>query len=258
MSLSDQSAEPDDVSGSILLSIVVPTFNEAASVAPLRVEIDAAMADAPYSWEAVWIDDGSTDETSRELRDFDAPHRYLRFEQNCGQSAALMAGIYAARGEWVGTLDGDGQNDPQDLPRQLTFALEAGLDMVNGIRAKRNDSLVRRVSSRLANGYRRRLLKDGVTDVGCSTRVVRRAMLSNLPFFDGIHRYLPALVAMRGGTMGEIPVNHRPRTAGKSKYGIRNRLWVGLQDVRGVRWLRDRNRRWTIIEQTPDRDQECG
>ena len=160
--------------GAVRLSIVIPTFNEEGSVSRLHAEIDSAMSAVPYAWEAVWVDDGSTDGTVQKLREFGAPHRYLRLGENRGQSAALIAGIEAAHGEWVGTLDGDGQNDPRDIPKQLSYALDERLDMVNGIRTVRNDNMVRRLSSRLANGYRRRLLRDGVTDVGCSTRVVRR------------------------------------------------------------------------------------
>ena len=233
------------------LTLVIPAFNEEASVVELRAEIDAAMSAVDFPWEAVWVDDGSTDRTCERLRGFLPPHRYLRFLENCGQSAALVAGIRSALGEWIATLDGDGQNDPRDIRRQLEYALANDLDMVNGIRTERSDNAVRRVSSCIANRYRRRLLGDSATDVGCSTRVVRRVFVYDLPFFDGLHRYLPALVEMRGGSMGEIPVNHRPRRAGHSKYGIRNRLWVGLRDVQGVRWLKARHRRWTIAERSP-------
>ena len=133
-----------------------------------------------------------------------------------------------------------------DLPRQLAHALEHQVDMVNGIRAKRADNFVRKCSSRLANGFRNLITGRTVSDVGCSTRVMRHACVENLPFFHGYHRFLPTLVAMHGFTLAEIPVNHRPRAAGKSKYGIHNRLWSGLRDCFGVRWLRLRQRRWTV------------
>jgi dolichol-phosphate mannosyltransferase len=151
-----------------------------------------------------------------------------------------MAGYYASRGEWIGALDGDGQNDPQDLIRQLRVARRAGLDMCNGVRAKRNDDIVRKVCSKIANKTRNGLTNEQVTDVGCSTRVVRREALVALPFFHGMHRFLPTLVRRCGYTIGEIPVNHRGRHAGVSKYGINNRLWSGLRDIFGVRWLGSR------------------
>jgi dolichol-phosphate mannosyltransferase len=236
----------------IALSLVIPAYNEAGNIAVLAREIDQAMARLGEPWEAIWVDDGSTDATIEALRALGPPHRYLRFGANRGQSAALCAGIRAARGEWVGTLDADGQNDPADIVRQLAHARAHGADMVNGVRVSRRDSWVRRWSSKIANAYRRALLHDSVTDVGCSTRVMRRELLTDLPFFHGMHRYLPTLVAMRGGTIDELPVAHRPRTAGVSKYGIGNRLWAGLEDVRGMRWLRSRQRPWTIVETGPE------
>ena len=235
----------------VLLSLVIPAYNEKGNIATLAAEIDAAMARLGAPWEAIWVDDGSTDGTLDVLRVLPSPHRYLRFARNCGQSAALFAGIRAARGSWIGTLDADGQNDPADLPRQLARARERNVDMVNGVRVDRRDSWVRRWSSKIANAYRRALLHDNVADVGCSTRVMRREVVCDLPFFHGMHRYLPALVAMRGGVIDEIPVAHRPRSTGRSKYGVRNRLWVGLEDLRGVRWLRSRQRPWIVAEASP-------
>ncbi len=234
-----------------LLSLVIPVKNEEANIVALAAEIDRALAGVTYAWEAVWIDDGSTDKSLIIMRGLKPPHRYLKLDRNHGQSAAFMAGFQGARGEWVGTLDGDGQNDPVDLVRQLDHALKTGVDMVNGIRAKRQDTLVRKWSSRLANGVRNRLTGRTVQDVGCSTRVVRRECLLHLPFFHGMHRFLPTLVAMRGHRLAEIPVNHRPRAGGKSKYGINNRLWSGLRDLFGVRWLISRNRVWTVAEDGP-------
>src|ERR671927_76997 len=167
-----------------------------------------------------------------------------------GQSAALTAGFHVARGTWVGTLDGDGQNDPRDLDRQLAQAISQGVDMVNGVRARRHDGVVRRASSRIANSVRNRLTHETVTDVGCATRVARRAVLLQLPFFHGMHRFLPTLVKMRGFSVSEMPVNHRKRRGGRSKYGINNRLWAGLRDLFGVRWLLSRQRVWVATEHT--------
>jgi dolichol-phosphate mannosyltransferase len=231
-----------------LLSVVIPIHDEADNVAPLAEEVARVFAATGIAWEAVWVDDGSTDGGAQQVRALPPPHRLVRLDRNHGQSAACMAGFQAARGEWVGTLDGDGQNDPADLPRQLVHALVAGVDMVNGIRVRRHDSLVRRASSRIGNAVRAWITGEReVADVGCSTRVVRRAALAGLPFFHGMHRFLPTLVRMRGGRLAQIAVNHRPRRAGRSKYGIANRLWVGLCDCVGVRWLQARHRGWLVL-----------
>jgi dolichol-phosphate mannosyltransferase len=232
----------------MLITVVIPVKNEEATVPGLAAEIQAAFAEADFPWEALWVDDGSTDGTRAVLAALPSPQRWIALDRNHGQSAALMAGFREARGEWIGTLDGDGQNDPADLPRQLALARESGVDMVNGIRAKRNDSRIRKLSSKIGNGARNWLTRETVSDVGCSTRVVRRALLLQLPFFHGMHRFLPTLVRMRGGSMCEIPVNHRPRAGGRSKYGINNRLWSGLRDIFGVRWLQSRNRCWQVNE----------
>jgi dolichol-phosphate mannosyltransferase len=229
-------------------SLVIPVKNEEANVEALAREIDKAFAGCEYRWEALWIDDGSTDATLAKMKGLGKPHRWLSFDRNHGQSAAFAAGFRHARGEWIGTVDGDGQNDPADLRKQLAYALEKGVDMVNGIRARRADSLVRKVSSRIGNGTRNWLTGRSVSDVGCSTRVVRREIVIDLPFFHGYHRFLPTLVGMKGCSIAEIPVNHRQRAAGKSKYGIHNRLWSGLRDCFGVRWLRQRHRAWKVAE----------
>lgn len=231
-----------------LLSIVIPVKNEESTIPGLSAEISRTFADAPFPWEVVWVDDGSTDRTAALLRELPAPHRFLKFDRNHGQSAAFMAGFESARGEWVGTLDGDGQNDPADLRRQLDHALKTGVDLVNGIRAKRQDSIIRKISSRVGNGVRNWLTGETVTDVGCSTRVCRRAALLRLPFFHGMHRFLPTLVRMRGFTIAEIPVNHRPRAGGASKYGVLNRVFAATRDLFGVRWLISRSRVWSITE----------
>lgn len=239
----------------IQLSIVIPVMNEQANVMALAAEIDVVMATVEYAWEVVWVDDGSTDRTAELLDTLERPHRLLRLARNQGQSAAFMAGFRAATGEWVGTLDGDGQNDPADLPRQFAHALATGVDMCNGIRAKRRDTLVRRVSSRIGNGFRNWVTgEDQVRDVGCSTRVARRQFLLEVPFFDGMHRFLPTLVRLVGGRIAEIPVNHRPRGGGRSKYGILNRLIPGLRDCLRVRWLRLRASTLRAIE---NRERPC-
>ncbi len=236
---------PDDV----LITIVIPVKNEEETLPGLAREIDAAFATQTYRWEVLWVDDGSTDRSRQLMQGLPAPHRWIALDRNHGQSAAFQAGFRAARGTWVGTLDGDGQNDPVDLPRQLARALEKGVDMVNGIRAKRQDSLLRKLSSKIGNGVRNWLTGNTVQDVGCSTRVVRREAVIDLPFFHGMHRFLPTLVQMKGHSIDEIPVNHRPRAGGTSKYGLWNRLPGATRDLFGVRWLKTRNRNVRISAQ---------
>jgi dolichol-phosphate mannosyltransferase len=232
-----------------LLSIVIPVKDEEATIPGLAAEIDRVMATVDFAWEAVWVDDGSSDRSAALVRGLKAPHRMMRFDRNHGQSAAFLAGFRGAIGEWVGTLDGDGQNDPADLPRLLAHARATGVDMCNGIRTTRRDSLVRRVSSRIGNGFRNWITgEDQVRDVGCSTRVARRALLVDLPFFHGMHRFLPTLVRMRGGRLAQLPVNHRPRGGGSSKYGVLDRAATGMRDCFGVRWLRTRAPTWTVVE----------
>ncbi len=230
-----------------LLTIVIPIKNEEETIPALAAEVDAAMRGVEYAWEALWVDDGSNDRSLALLQALPSPHRWISFDRNHGQSAGFAAGFRHARGTWVGTIDGDGQNDPADLPRQLAHAQKTGVDMVNGFRASRRDSLVRKVSSKIGNGMRTWLTGRTVRDVGCSTRVVKRAAVADLPFFHGNHRFIPTLVEMRGFRMDEIAVNHRPRAGGRSKYGVLNRMWSGLMDCFGVRWLRRRNRQWRVV-----------
>jgi dolichol-phosphate mannosyltransferase len=238
------------MSAAPFFSVVIPVKNEEASIPGLAAEIDRAFAGADFPWEAVWVDDGSTDASLAILKKLPAPHRWLSFTRNFGQSAAFAAGFRAARGEWVGTLDGDGQNDPADLLRQLAHAREQDVDMVNGVRQRRQDNFVRKLSSKIGNGARNLITGRSVTDVGCSTRVVRRRFVVDLPFFHGCHRFLPTLAQMAGARLAEIPVNHRPRQGGRSKYGISNRLWSGLVDCFGVRWLKSRHRVWAVAAAT--------
>ncbi|MBA3710356.1 MAG: glycosyltransferase family 2 protein [Planctomycetes bacterium] len=227
-------------------TLVIPVKNEEETIPVLAAEIDRAFVGAEYAWEVLWVDDGSSDRTLAIVKALPPPHRWISFDRNHGQSAAFAAGFTHARGEWVGTVDGDGQNDPADLRRQLAHAIEHGVDMVNGIRARRADNLVRKISSKIGNGARNWLTGRSVSDVGCSTRVAKRACVVDLPFFHGYHRFLPTLVAMRGFRIAEIPVNHRQRAGGRSKYGINNRLWSGLRDCFGVRWLVHRHRSWKV------------
>jgi len=226
------------------LSILIPVKDEGQNIAPLAAEIDAAMASTPYSWECLWIDDGSTDETLTEIQRLcrNSPHhQFISFDRNYGQSAAMYAGFRRARGRIVVTLDGDGQNDPKDMPPMIRRLIEENADMVNGVRQRRHDSTIRKISSRIANSYRNWLTGEHITDVGCSLRAFRHECVAEIPPFKGMHRFLPTLVRIGAfSKILEIPVNHRPRMHRQTKYGIQNRLWVGLADTLAVRWMQHR------------------
>lgn len=225
------------------LSVVIPFFNERENIEPLVGEVEAALSKR-LQFEIVAVDDGSTDGTGDELARLVRSHAGLRVqthERNRGQSAAIRTGVKAADAAIIAVLDGDGQNDPADIPT-LYDALDSSSDvcMVVGERRKRLDSWVRRFSSRIANAVRSRILGDGVVDTGCGLKVFYRDDFLDLPAFDHMHRFLPALVQRQGGTIRSVPVNHRPRHHGDSKYGISNRLWVGIIDMFGVAWLKRR------------------
>ena len=229
-----------------LVSVVVPVRNEAANLAPLIVEIRAALAGVAH--EIVYVDDGSTDDTPAMLRAEAAlrPLRVLRHRIGCGQSAAIVTGVRAAGGTWIATLDGDGQNDPADIPALLARAqAEAGPApvLIAGHRTRRQDSRAKKLASRAANAIRARLLGDATPDTGCGLKVFARAAFLKLPAFDHMHRYLPALFIRAGGHVVSVPVGHRPRTRGASKYGTLDRLWVGIFDLIGMAWLQRRGRR---------------
>jgi dolichol-phosphate mannosyltransferase len=228
----------------MLLSVVVPVRNEAPNILPLVAELRAALVSIPH--ELVYIDDGSTDETPARLKQAGVVWR--RHRRGCGQSAAIITGVLAARAPWIATLDGDGQNDPADIPTLFARAQSepAGAPLlIAGHRAQRRDSRVKRLTSSIANGARARVLDDHTADTGCGLKLFRRADFLDLPRFDHMHRYLPALFLRAGGQVISVPVNHRPRTRGTSKYGTLDRLWVGLFDLVGVYWLQ---RRWSRPE----------
>lgn len=225
------------------LSVVIPVKDEAENIENLARELSWVMGEQPWSWECIWVNDGSTDGSQfilEKLAQGDIRHRYITFERNSGQSAAFWAGFREARGAVLATIDGDGQNDPRDIPRLVQLILSGQVDMANGYRINRKDSLLRKLSSRIANSFRNAVTGKTVRDVGCSTRTFRRECVECLPKFAGMHRFLPTLIALQGYRLGEFPVNHRPRLRGKSKYSIHNRLWVGLVDTLGVLWLRKR------------------
>jgi dolichol-phosphate mannosyltransferase len=227
------------------LSVVIPARNEAENVGPLVAEIRAAL-DGRYDYEIIYVDDGSTDRTADEIRHCmkEGRVRLLRHPRSFGQSASVQSGVYAANAPLIATLDGDGQNDPADLPAlvEKLRSAPAGskLKMVIGNRVTRRDTVVRRISSRVANGIRGSLLHDGTPDSGCGIKVFDRGTYLRLPFFDHMHRFLSALFLRAGAEVESVPVGHRPRTRGTSKYGIANRLWAGIVDMLGVMWLRRR------------------
>jgi glycosyltransferase involved in cell wall biosynthesis len=227
------------------VSVVIPVFDEEESIGTLHRELDAALAKVAGGVEIVFVDDGSRDRSLERLRAIaatDARVRIVELDGNQGQTAAFAAGFATARGEITVTLDADLQNDPADIPHLLDAFEATGADVVNGVRTQRNDSWLRRLSSRVANGVRNRVTHDHVTDVGCSLRAMRTAQLRRIRPFRNMHRFLPTLLRLEGATrVVEIPVSHRPRRHGVSKYGIGNRLWVGIADLYGVRWLQARH-----------------
>lgn len=236
------------------LSVVVPVRNEAANIGPLIGEIRKALVGTAY--EIVYIDDGSTDETSVNLGLAAAPDLvWRRHRASCGQSAAVVTGVRLARGDWIATLDGDGQNDPADIPALLARArreVELGSwpVLIAGHRTTRRDSWIKRRTSRLANAIRASLLRDATPDSGCGLKVFRREAFLELPHFDHMHRYLPALFIRAGGRVVSVAVNHRPRTRGHSNYGTLDRLWVGIFDLFGMFWLQRRWRRPEVEHST--------
>jgi len=229
------------------LSIVIPSYNEIENLEPLLAELRSAIATTGRTAEIVLVDDASTDGGDVWIADQarrDPTVRAVLLAERCGQSAALAAGLAHARGAVIVTMDADLQNDPADLPRVLA-GLEAA-DVVSGVRIGRQDSWVRLVSSRIANAVRRATLGDPVTDIGCSFKAYRREVLEQLPMFVGVHRFLPALCVFRGARFTEVPLSHRPRRHGVSKYGVSNRLWRGLHDLVGVSWLKVRLMRYRV------------
>ena len=236
------------------LSVVVPVYNEEDNVAPLVGEIVAALRGV-VPFEIVYVDDLSKDATLERLRALKATTpelRVVRHLSNSGQSTAIRTGIKAARAPWIATLDGDGQNDPADIPRLLAQRDGASPDtkLFAGWRVNRQDSGSKRWASKWANAIRSRMLRDATPDTGCGIKLIEREAFLDLPYFDHMHRYLPALMQRAGWKTVSVPVNHRHRTAGVSKYNNLNRAVVGIRDLRGVAWLIARSRR-TAVEEVP-------
>jgi dolichol-phosphate mannosyltransferase len=232
---------PSSDSVSVAVSIVVPVRNEAENIAPLIAEIAAAL-DGRWNHEIIYVNDGSTDATAERVATAMTQRgnlRQLRHATSAGQSAAVRSGVRAARGEIVATLDGDGQNDPAFLPA-LIDAIEKGngrIGLAAGQRVGRKDTGFKKIQSRLANGVRNAVLRDGTRDTGCGLKAFRREVFLMMPYFDGLHRFLPALVRREGYGIAYVDVVDRPRRSGVSNYGFFDRLWIGILDLAGVWWL---------------------
>lgn len=236
---------------SAFVSVIVPFYNEEENVPLIADRIASVFASIPdQAYECLFVNDASTDGTREALDTLTASDdrvRVLHFAKNRGQSAALMAGLRAARGDYLLTIDGDLQNDPQDFPKIIE--LLADHDCVCGYRANRQDTWVRRMSSRVANGVRRAILNDGIRDTGCGTKGFRKSCVPHFVCFNGAHRYFAVMVRAAGLTLTECPVSHHPREHGVSKYGVHNRLWRGIYDLVGVGWLQKRYVRYEIEQE---------
>ena len=238
----------------LALSVILPVHDEAENLPILWKEVAEVLPALASSAEVIFVDDGSIDGSAEIIRNLarqDSRIRLLRFEKNAGLSAAFHAGFQAARGRIVATLDSDLQNDPRDLPA-LVARLD-GADAAVGMRLIRHDSLVKRVSSRIGNGVRRALTGDPVQDSACSLRVMKRECLSAVPPYMGMHRFIPSLLKMAGFRVVEVPVHHRPRKFGRSKYGVGNRALTAFVDLLAVRWMMGRRLHYRIAEETPPR-----
>jgi glycosyltransferase involved in cell wall biosynthesis len=233
-----------------MISVVVPAYNEVDCLRPFTVELADVMRALDSEFEILFVDDGSSDgtrELMHQLADEYPEVHFIGFKHNCGQTSAMAAGFKHARGDIIVTLDADMQNDPHDIPALLEKIDQ--YDVVCGWRQKRNDDLVRRVSSRVANYVRNKLSDEEIVDVGCSLKAYKRECFENLKLFEGMHRFLPTLFKLEGFTVVEVPVNHRQRELGTSKYNIRNRIVKAFVDLLAVRWMKKRHIGYEIEEE---------
>jgi len=231
------------------ISLVIPVKNEMGNITPLLEEIKKTLK-GQVQYEVICVDDGSTDASlerlkTLRLRGFKGL-RIFKHAESFGQTSALRTGLQAARGAWIVTLDGDGQNNPADIPKLLEHALDPlkdeRLQLISGYRKKRQDRWMTRVSSGIANKVRGAMLKDRTPDTGCGLKVIQREAFLDLPYFDHMHRFLPALIQRQGGKVMIVEVSHRPRKHGRSNYGVFDRLWIGIIDLLGVMWLQRRTK----------------
>ena len=244
------------------ISVICPAFNEEENLEPLTLEIEQALLPTGKPFEVIIVDDGSTDSSREVLRRLSREKPFVRglfLSRNCGQSAATVAGFRSARGRTVFTIDSDLQNNPSDIPKMLELMEQTGCDAVCGIRGARQDTFVRRMSSKIANKVRDMFLHDGLADTGCALKGFKREYVTDLPCFNGLHRFLGAMLRAEGARIEQMVVDHRPRERGVSKYGLHNRLWRGIRDLFGLRWLCARWVKFEIDEATDCRtDQEPG
>jgi dolichol-phosphate mannosyltransferase len=249
---------PSSDPAAVTVSIVVPVRNEAENVSPLIAEIAAAL-DGRWAYEIIYVNDGSTDETADRLAVLMKQRgnlRQLRHATSSGQSAAVRSGVRAARGAIVATLDGDGQNNPAFLP-DLIAAIEQGGNRVGlaaGQRVGRKDTGFKKIQSRIANGVRKAILRDGTRDTGCGLKAFRREVFLAMPYFDGLHRFLPALMRREGYEIAYVDVTDRPRHSGVSNYGFFDRLWIGIMDLAGVWWLIRRKKPTPAVTEVTSHD----
>jgi dolichol-phosphate mannosyltransferase len=249
---------PSSDPAAVTVSIVVPVRNEAENVSPLIAEIAAAL-DGRWAYEIIYVNDGSTDETADRLAVLMKQRgnlRQLRHATSSGQSAAVRSGVRAARGAIVATLDGDGQNNPAFLP-DLIAAIEQGGNRVGlaaGQRVGRKDTGFKKIQSRIANGVRKAILRDGTRDTGCGLKAFRREVFLAMPYFDGLHRFLPALMRREGYEIAYVDVTDRPRHSGVSNYGFFDRLWIGIMDLAGVWWLIRRKKPTPVVTEVTSHD----
>lgn len=236
----------------VTYSVVIPLKNEEDNIVELVEELEPIMDKINQPWELICIDDGSTDQTLAKLTELASQRKFLRilaFKYNCGQSCAFDAGFRSAKGEWVITLDGDRQNDPHDIPKLIQASFDC--DLVCGQRVNRKDTLVKRVTSRLANSIRSRFCHDNIQDTGCSLKLYRRSCLQNIKMYKGMHRFLPALFKIEQYKVKEVPVNHRERVRGQTKYNFLNRSFNTIADMLAVRWMWKRRLNYQIDKEIP-------
>ena len=249
------SYESRNSKGELLYSLIVPLFNEQDNILPLVEEIEWVMHNFKDKWELILVNDGSNDRTQEVIQKLIPQKPYLRtiqFSKNYGQSSAFDAGFKKARGQFIITLDGDGQNDPRDIPLLIETSMQdGGYDLIAGIRKRRQDSLYKRSISKMANAVRKTILGDNISDSGCSLKMYRQESLQQIPFFEGMHRFLPALFQINGFRTIEVPVHHRPRLRGKSKYTFFGRGISLFFDMLAVFWMRKRTLRYTIERELP-------